>query len=204
MRTRRHARWALAACRSACLIALLWSAAGALAQKGADPARGAQKALACGACHGAAGQPAQAATPLLAGQNHEFLVLQMFYLREGLRDVPQMAGMLKAFSDRDLEDVAAYYARQPQAGSRPTKNAALRARGEELARSLGCGSCHMDDYSGQKHVPRIAHQREDYLALALKSYRDNKRTGTDTSMNEAMYRVSDADIAALAHFLAHR
>ena len=35
----------------------------------------------------------------------------MFYLREGLRDVPQMTGMLKGFSDPDLEDVAAYYAR---------------------------------------------------------------------------------------------
>ena len=173
-------------------------------KKGPDPARGAPKAAACGECHGAAGQPAQPGTPLLAGQNHEFLVLQMFYLREGLREVPQMAGLLQGFSDRDLEDVAAYYAGQPQAGAKPTKNAALRARGEALARSRGCGSCHMEDYRGQKHVPRIAHQREDYLIAALRSYRDNKRTGTDTSMNEAMYRVSDADIAALAHFLAHR
>jgi cytochrome c553 len=204
MRSERHARWARAACGTACLFALLWPAAEAQAQKGADPARGAQKAAACGACHGAADRPAQPATPLLAGQNHEFLVLQMFYLREGLRDVPQMAGLLKGFSDRDLEDVAAYYARQPPAGAQPTKNAALRARGEALARARGCGSCHMEDFRGQKHVPRIAHQREDYLALALKSYRDNKRTGTDTSMNEAMNRVSDADIAALAHFLAHR
>lgn len=204
MRSARHARRALAACRLACLLALLWPAGGALAQKGADPARGAQKAAGCDICHGAAGQPAQPATPLLAGQNHEFLVLQMFYLREGLRDVPQMVEMLKGYTDRDLEDVAAYYARQPQPGSRPSQDTGLRTRGEKLARSLGCGSCHMDDYRGQKHVPRIAHQREDYLALALASYRDNKRTGTDTSMNEAMYRVSDADIAALAHFLAHR
>jgi cytochrome c553 len=53
-------------------------------------------------------------------------------------------------------------------------------------------------------VPRIAAQREDYLVSAMKAYRDNKRTGTDTSMNEAMYQVTDADIAALAHFLARR
>jgi cytochrome c553 len=36
----------------------------------------------------------------------------------------------------------------------------------------------------------------------MKAYRDNKRTGTDTSMNAALYRVSDADIEALAHYLA--
>ncbi|MGH8639596.1 MAG: c-type cytochrome [Burkholderiales bacterium] len=174
------------------------------AQKSADPARGAAKAAACVACHGSADKPAQAGVPLLAGQHHEFLVLQMFYLREGLRDVPQMAGMLKGYTDRDLEDVAAYFARQKPAAGKTSTNGALRDRGEELAKSRGCNGCHLDDYRGQKHVPRIAGQREDYLVIALKSYRDNKRTGTDTSMNEAMYQVSDPDIAALAHFLVHR
>ena len=187
---------------AACLAGALCASGAAVGQKGADPDRGAQKAAACASCHGAAGAKPQPGTPLLAGQNHEFLVLQMFYLREGLRDVPQMAGLLKGFSDRDLEDVAAYYARQQPASDTGSKNPQLFTRGEALARN--CGSCHMADYRGQKHVPRIAQQREDYLATALKAYRDNKRTGTDTSMNEAMYRVSDADIAALAHYLAHR
>ena len=61
----------------------------------------------------------------------------------------------------------------------------------------------MSDYRGQQHVPRIANQREDYLVLALKAYRDNKRSGSDTSMNAVLYQVSDADIQALAHYLAH-
>ena len=199
-----RARWAERVCRALGCLGLALAVGSATAQKSADPARGAAKASACGACHGAAGQPAQPGTPLLAGQNHEFLVLQMFYLREGLRDVPQMAGMLKGFADRDLEDIAAFYSRQKPAAGNPSANAALRARGEDLAKSRGCGSCHMPHFGGQKHVPRIVDQREDYLVLALKAYRDNKRTGTDTSMNEAMYRISDADIAALAHFLAHR
>ena len=175
-----------------------------LAQKSADPARGAAKAAPCLECHGSDKKTVQAGVPLLAGQNHEFLVLQMFYLREGLRDVPQMAGMLKGYTDRNLEDVAAYFARRKPAAGKPSTEGALRARGENIARSRGCNSCHLDDYRGQKHVPRIAGQREDYLVIALKAYRDNKRTGTDTSMNEAMYQVSDPDIAALAHFLAHR
>jgi cytochrome c553 len=176
-----------------------------LAQKSADPARGAPKAAPCLACHGSAQKAVLPGVPLLAGQNHEFLVLQMFYLREGLRDVPQMAGMLKGYTDANLEDVAAYFSRQkPAAGKVSSTDAALRARGENLARSRGCNSCHLDDFRGQKHVPRIAAQREDYLVSAMKAYRDNKRTGTDTSMNEAMYQITDADIAALAHFLARR
>ena len=34
----------------------------------------------------------------------------------------------------------------------------------------------------------LANQREDYLVAALKAYRDNKRTGSDTSMNAVLYR----------------
>ena len=197
-------RASLAARLVAILLGMTATAGASFAQKGADPARAAAKAAPCASCHGSGAQPAQAGVPLLAGQNHEFLVLQMFYLREGLRDVPQMAGMLKGFTDRDLEDLGAYFARQKLPAARTSANDALRKRGEALARSRGCNGCHLDDYSGQKHVPRIAGQREDYLVIALQAYRDNKRTGTDTSMNDAMYKVSDADIAALAHFLAHR
>jgi len=57
--------------------------------------------------------------PTLAAQQEQFLVLQMFLMREGLRDVPQMAGTLKDFSDRDLDDVAAYFAGQKPPVARP-------------------------------------------------------------------------------------
>ena len=69
---------------------------------------------------------------------------------------------------------------------------------------MGCGSCHLPDYRGQRQVPRLANQREDYLVAAMKAYRDNKRAGTDTSMNAVLYRVRDGDIQALAHYLAHQ
>jgi cytochrome c553 len=167
-----------------------------------DPARGADKAAACDACHGAAGRAPLPGTPTLAGQQAEFLVLQLILLREGLRDVPQMAGMLKGWPDRDLQDVAAHYnARQPlrDDGKRDSQ---LQERGAGLAKSLGCNSCHGGDFRGQQHVPRIAGQREDYLIASLTAYRDNKRTGVDTSMNAAMYGATDADIRALAHYLA--
>jgi cytochrome c553 len=69
---------------------------------------------------------------------------------------------------------------------------------------MACGSCHLRDLRGQRHIPRIANQREDYLVTTLQAYRDDKRTGADTSMNAAMYKVTDAEIRALAHYLAHQ
>ena len=107
-------------------------------------------------------------------------------------------------TDRELTDMATYFASQKPPGPAAAKpDPKRRGRGAEVANAMGCGSCHMSDYRGQQHVPRIAHQREDYLVLALKAYRDNKRSGSDTSMNAALYQVSDADIQALAHYLAH-
>jgi cytochrome c553 len=115
-----------------------------------------------------------------------------------------MAGMLDKVTDPDFFDIGAYYARRapPRAIGKPDPN--LRVRGAELAKSMGCGSCHLGDYSGQKQVPRIANQREDYLAATMKAYRDNKRVGADTSMNGILHKVPDGDIEALAHFLAHQ
>ena len=186
------------------LPACAFVAAVALAQSQIDPARGAAKAAACTACHGSAKAPALPGMPYLDAQQPQFLVLQMFFIREGLRDVPQMRGMLNGFTDADLNEVAAYFASLPPAQPTGKADASLRAQGEALAKSMGCGSCHMPGFEGQQQMPRITNQREDYLVQTLKAYRDNKRSGSDTQMNAVMYRVSDSDISALAHFLAHR
>jgi cytochrome c553 len=179
-------------------------AGAATAQSRGDPARGEAKAASCAACHGAADRAPLPATPWLDGQLEEVTVLQLVLIREGLREVPPMAGLLDKLTDPDLMDIGAYYARKtPPSASGPAE-AKRRARGAELAKSMGCGSCHMADFSGQKQVPRTANQREDYLVATMKAYRDNKRTGPDTSMNGILYRVPDGDIEALAHFLAHQ
>ena len=130
--------------------------------------------------------------------------MQLVLIREGLREVPQMAGLLDKLTDPDLMDIGAYYARRTPPRPSGQADAKLRARGGELAKSMGCGGCHLADFSGQKQVPRIANQREDYLAATMKAYRENKRAGPDTSMNGILYRVPDGDIDALAHFLAHQ
>ncbi|MGH8648671.1 MAG: c-type cytochrome, partial [Burkholderiales bacterium] len=107
----------------------------------------------------------------------------MFLLREGLREIPQMAGLFNGFTDRDLTDVAAHFARQTPPRGNTQRDPQLHARGAGLAQAMGCGSCHLQDYRGQKQVPRLTGLPEDYLAATMKAYRDNKRSGTDTSMN---------------------
>jgi cytochrome c553 len=190
--------------RAFVFLGLACLAGTAVSQSKVDPARGEAKAKACAACHGDAGRPPLPLSPWLDGQLAEVTVLQLVLIREGLREIPQMAGMLDKVTDPDFFDIAAYYASRAPPRSAGKPDPKQRTRGAELAKSMGCGSCHLGDYSGQKQVPRIANQREDYLAATMKAYRDNKRVGPDTSMNGILNKVPDRDIEALAHFLAHQ
>lgn len=184
--------------------ALLAPAVAAHAASRGDAARGAAKAAGCDACHGTPERAPLPGTPSLSGQQEDYLVLQLILLREGLREVPQMAELLKGRSDGDLEDVAAYFSRQSPLPGGAGRDPRLHARGAGLAQAAGCVSCHLPNFHGQQQVPRLANQREDYLLASLKAYRDNRRTGIDTNMNGAVYQMPDGDLQALAHFLAHQ
>ena len=76
-------------------------------------------------------------------------------------------------------------------------------KGRSLAKSMHCGQCHVSDFSGQNQIPRLAGQREEYLAAEMRAYRNGERTGGDTIMSAVLFGVKDPDIEALAHFLAH-
>ena len=192
--------------RRAAVLALgiLFSGSAALAQAPGDPVRGEVKAKACESCHGKRGGAPLEGMPSLAGQPEVFLALQLILLREGLREVPQMAAFTKGLSDQDITDISAHFARQTPARNSAGRDTGLFARGAALSKAMNCGSCHRADYAGQRQMPRLAGQREDYLLASMKAFRDNRRTGTDTSMNGVLYLVPDSDIRALAHYLARQ
>ncbi len=167
-----------------------------------DPVRGETKIAVCATCHGDATRAPLPGMPMLAAQPAQFLTLQMILLREGLRDIPQMAPFLKGLTDRDIIDIAEYYTHQQLPKNVTERNAALYGRGAAVSKAMGCGSCHRGDYSGQNQVPRIAGQREDYLVHAMKAYRADTRVGTDTNMNGIVRQTSDDDINAMAHYFA--
>jgi cytochrome c553 len=53
-------------------------------------------------------------------------------------------------------------------------------------------------------VARLAGQREDYLIKALNDYKSNVRVGGGVAaMAEVAYSLSEEEIVALAHYLAH-
>jgi cytochrome c553 len=190
------------------MLAAALAAAAACPAAAQDAAKGAALAeeCGCGNCHGADGIAAQPPMPSLAGHPAEFITLQMILFRERLRDAPPMPDMAQGLDDAQIEDLAAHFSALPP-GPPPDRGAADPAKLQEaegLVRSLNCGVCHLPTFAGREQMPRLAGQREDYLAHALAQYRDGTRHVSDTNMNAVMYGVTDAQIALLAHFMAQR
>ena len=66
----------------------------------------------CAACHGADGNNASADFPKLAGQHNDYLVKSLQGYKSGVRKNPIMAPMSTNLSQRDIEDLAAYFSSQ--------------------------------------------------------------------------------------------
>ena len=161
------------------------------------------RTAACAACHGEGGRSTTAGIPTLAGQPAVFVETQLIMIREGLRPVPPMQGMLDGVSDTEVTALARHYSQQKPDAPKDAPQAALMERGKAAAARLHCASCHLPDYSGREQMPRLAGQREDYLKTVMKQFRDNQTQGRDTIMASTLYGVSDEDLAALAHYMAH-
>jgi cytochrome c553 len=58
-------------------------------------------------------------------------------------------------------------------------------------------------YVGGQQVARVAHQREDYLALALREFRSGKRLGYTNAMTEALSGIAPEELDAVACYLAY-
>ena len=158
----------------------------------------------CLACHGEQGQSAIAEVPSLGAQPAFYVMIQLFMFRERMRVVEPMNAMTKGLSDDELRSMAEVIAKLPPPlpAAEPPDPARLE-RARALIQQHRCNFCHNQDFSGEQNVPRLAGQREDYLAKALRAYKSNARRGYDAAMADVLYPVTDADILDLAHFLAH-
>jgi cytochrome c553 len=182
------------------LAAALLSIGGAAAQDMPLAERVAQ----CGGCHGEDGNSRMEKIPSLAGQPAFFVMNQLFLMRENVRRVEAMMPFVKDLKDDELIALAQHYAALEAKPSDEAIDRSVVERGAQLAQSLRCGSCHLPDLAGQEQMPRLAKQRVDYLIEALKSYRDNTRSGADTLMSATVAGLPDADLVALAHYSASR
>jgi cbb3-type cytochrome c oxidase subunit III len=182
----------------------------------ADPAKG--KVIAetvCVACHGADGNSAISANPILAGQIEEYIAKQLknFKSADGkpaARNNPIMAGMAAAVPDEEIPNVAAWFASQKQKPA-AAKDEKLALEGQKIWRqgnfkkgTPACAGCHGPAGAGlPAQYPRLAGQYPEYTELQLKAFRAEER-GNDAEkvMRTIAAKLSDAEIKAVAEYAA--
>ena len=156
----------------------------------------------CVACHGAQGKSDIKGVPSLAGQPKLFIENQLVLIREGVRDIPSMKGMLDGLTDDEVIVIAKYYAGLSLTDIPADKDPVLFAQGEKLAQGMRCGICHLPNYVGREQIPRLAGQRDDFLLHSLLQFKNGQAMGRDSNMAAAVIGVSDADLAAMSYYLA--
>ena len=186
--------------RGAALAALLLLAPAAVALAASFEERTAL----CLACHGPNGQSLIPDTPSIGGQPFFFAVAQLFLFRRGGRTNAPMSEVAKLMTDEDLRAFGEWVAKLPPPTPPPgPADPARLKRGAALVLQRPCTSCHNPDFSGREQMPRLAHQREEYLLRAMREYKSGARIGYGSSMTEELVGLSDADLQDIAHFLAN-
>ena len=187
------------------LYAIALSALALAAAHAADTAAAKEKAEVCAGCHGDNGVSQTENIPSLAGQPDQFLQWQLVFFRGGSRKNEQMQPIAEQITNEDIRTLGAYFASlTPPKATTPDDNPDLSAKGAQAAAGRRCASCHTDSYAGTKAVARLAGQREEYLVKALNDYKSSQRSGgAGAAMAEVAYPLSEEEITALAHYLAH-
>jgi cytochrome c553 len=171
----------------------------------ADLAAGKEKAELCTGCHGDAGISQTENIPSLAGQPDQFIQWQLVFFRAGSRKNEQMQPIVEQINNDDIRNLGAYFnSLAPPKDAKPDDDPDLSKKGAQAAVGRRCASCHTDTFAGTKAVARIAGQREEYLIKALHDYKSGLRSGGGmAAMADVAYPLSEEEITALAHYLAH-
>jgi cytochrome c553 len=168
----------------------------------------------CEACHGAHGEGMAAAhVPRIAGQSADYLKKQLDDYAAGTRDNPIMANFAKALSEQQRAKFAARYAAmsaphipqaKPPIAVHLARGHQLAFQGDEAKRVQACNACHGPDGVGVPHAaPYLAGQSAEFLASALKAFKDGTRKNdAGELMRSVAERLDDADITAVTGYFA--
>ena len=201
-----------------CLLAA-FSANQALAA--GDAAAGESKVAMCAGCHGSDGNSMVPAFPKLAGLGEKYMTAQLRMVKSGERAIVEMTGILDAWSDQDLQDMAAYYDSKPIVTSGAQDITLVGISDPDEALDFGenvyrggnmktgvaaCTGCHSPSGSGNNPAgyPALGGQYASYIEKQLLAYRRGERAsgGNAKIMQGVAANLSDKEIKAVANYIS--
>lgn len=170
----------------------------------------------CAACHGPDGNSVAAANPNLAGQDADYITLQLANFKSGVRVNPTMQAMVATLTDDDMRALGAYYAQQKPKGLAArdpslVKSAQRLWRGGDAGSGVpACAGCHSPTGAGiPKNYPRLAGQFAEYTYAQLRAFKAGERgadpAGRDVNgriMHAIARNMTDAQMKAVADYAA--
>ncbi|MGC3981524.1 MAG: cytochrome c4 [Steroidobacteraceae bacterium] len=189
---------------------ILTFAISATASAAGDVAAGQTKASAvCIACHGLDGNSVNPEWPSIAGQHEQYIMKQVKAFRAGERTNVLMSPIALTLTDKEIEDVAAYYATQKIKGQEGAKGKV--ELGQQIYRGgvasnkvPACMACHGPNGRGNPaaNFPSVRSQYATQIALQLQAYKKGERkTDQNEMMRTIAAKLSDAQIEAVAQYM---
>jgi cytochrome c553 len=177
-----------------------------------DAKAGAKKNAMCIGCHGIVGYqasfPEVHKVPKISGQGAKYIASALNAYKKGERKHPTMRGIAASLTEQDIADLAAFYASSGVVEGVAALPAAPAASGKaaELVAKGNCTSCHGPSFSApiDPSYPRIAGQYDDYLFVALKSYKNEGSAQVGRSnaiMGSVAKQFSNAELKELAAYV---
>jgi cytochrome c553 len=166
--------------------------------------RGATLALRCTMCHGARGL-SEANVPNLAGQYASAIYKELADFKSGARISAIMSPLVADLSDRDMRDLAAYYAYLPRvrdyrasAGDAPQ----IVADGAPMRNIAPCGACH-GELSAKVGALWLEGQPVIYLQAQLDAFaHGTRRNDINQQMRNVARGMTPAEITAASGYYA--
>ncbi len=167
----------------------------------------------CSDCHGIDGNSISPNFPNLAAQTEPYLIEQLSAFRKHNRLDPAgfeyMWGLSKNLSDRQIQELAAYFSGQALSASRYTSGKpALRDAGKAVFAGgvpekniPACSTCHGPEGLGNQQFPRIAGQHADYLVKQLLVFQRTEERPEGAVMKVIAHDLTSADIESVASYL---
>jgi cytochrome c553 len=163
----------------------------------------------CALCHGATGKSISPTFPRLAGQQAEYIKIQLHAFKDQTRKDPDaqayMWGMASQLNDEVIEALGHYFQNLPPMAAKP-EDAKVAGAGKTIFEdgipSIGvpaCKTCHLAKAQGNGQFPRLAGQHVAYLVKQMRSFKSGLRASP--IMEPIMHNMTAQQMTEVATYL---
>ena len=166
----------------------------------------------CSNCHGLTGVAVSPNVPNLAAQQKTYLVAQLTQFRDHSRRDPfavrYMWGISRSLTDKQIAELADYYAAQKPAAAAELAASDKAAAGRAIFTAgladqgvPACSTCHGSDGGGNATFPRLAGQHSDYLIKQLSNLGATDDRPGSSVMKPVASKLRREDMVNVASYL---